>query len=438
MTDRLGPPSHFRLNFEQQQKRAKDLLKAARAGEPAVLTRFKSPPKLAEAQRLIAEELRFDSWAALKRHIAAMTRERQTLETRSADALALDADSRTLHLRCGSDIRGPLQMAGFCGEFHEHSYPYLIGPVRDGGPGCLEERARFLVSRYDSDERPLVFNEVLEALQRDERRLRDSAAFERVVIWSELDCYDQLVLIRLLAHYATHPRPPRLELVNVGEFPGPVRFVGLGQLPPEALRLLWATRRLAGAAERNLGLEAWRALASPDPRALTAIMRTGTPVLPLLAPALHRHLRELPSARNGLSFTEEMALALLAREPCSLSRIFVELNSVVDPLPGQGDLQLRDRVLDMERARERVFTRAAGVGRDGRSRSPWTDVLTITALGRAVLRGDVDFRSLDPPLRWVGGVDVGAAHADWRWDEASRDGAPARMTAATPGAPRVD
>jgi hypothetical protein len=420
-TDRLGPPSDFRLNFEQQQKRAKDLLKAARAGEPAALARFSSPPKLAEAQRLIAADLRFDSWAALKRHIAAMTRERELLAASSAAALALDADCKTLHLRCGTDIQNTLQMAGFEGEFCEHSYPYLIGPVRDGGPGCLEERARFLVSHYGSEERPLVYDDVLEFLRRDERRLHDSAAFERVVIWSELDCYDQLVLIRLLAHYATYPRPPRLELINVGEFPGPVRFIGLGQLPPEALRLLWRTRRPARGAELSLGLDAWRALASPDPRALAAIVRAGTPALPLLGPALHRHLRELPSVENGLSFTEEMALGQLAQAPRSLSRIFVELNSVLDPLPGQGDFQVRDRVLDMERARERVFTRAPGVGRNGRSRSPWTDVLTITDLGRAVLRGDVDFRSLEPPPRFVGGVDVGEGHPDWRWDETSRD-----------------
>ena len=97
MTDRLGPPSQFRLNFEQQQKRAKDLLKAARAGEAAALARFKSPPKLAEAQRLIAAELRFDSWAAMKQHIAAMTRAREAIETPSADAPALDAE---LQERC--------------------------------------------------------------------------------------------------------------------------------------------------------------------------------------------------------------------------------------------------------------------------------------------------------------------------------------------------
>ncbi len=184
MTDRLGPPSYFRLNFEQQQKRAKDLLKAARAGEPAALARFGSAPKLAEAQRLIAAELRFDSWAALKRHIAAMTRERAAIEAGAAHAPGLDAERRTLHLRCGSDIEAPLQRAGFRGEFHEHSYPYLIGPVRESGPGCLEERARFLVARYDSEERPLVYDEVLAHLQRDEQRLHESASYERVVIWS--------------------------------------------------------------------------------------------------------------------------------------------------------------------------------------------------------------------------------------------------------------
>lgn len=424
-TDRPSGYSHFRLNFEQQQKRAKDLLKAARAGEPAARAQFTSSPKLAEAQHLIARGLRFDNWAALKRHIAAMTRERQVIEAHAAnptaDTMAPDAELRTLHIRCGSDIEATLQAAGFVGEFYEHSYPYLAGPVRDGGQDCLEERARFLVSRYGSESRPLVYQEVLEALRRDEQTLLASAQFERVVIWSELDCYDQLVLVRLLGHYATQRRPPVLELVNVGEFPGAVRFIGLGQLPPEGLRVLWGARSPASGAQLQLGLDAWRALASPDPRALAAIMRSGTPALPLLAAALHRHLRELPSVANGLSLTEQMALTLMAEEPHSLHRIFSRLNEALDPLPGQGDLQLRDRVLEMELARERVFTREPGVDRNGRSRSPWTDVLTITDLGRAVIRGEVDFRSLDPPPRWVGGVEVGGGRANWRWDERLRD-----------------
>jgi hypothetical protein len=67
MADTLGSYPQFRLNFEQQGKRAKELLKAARAGETEALARFRSRPMLAEAQYLIARELRFDDWAALKR-----------------------------------------------------------------------------------------------------------------------------------------------------------------------------------------------------------------------------------------------------------------------------------------------------------------------------------------------------------------------------------
>jgi hypothetical protein len=424
MADWLGSFPHFRLNFEQQGKRAKDLLKAARAGHPEALARFKSPPKLAEAQHLIAQELRFQNWAALKRHIAEMTRARESALTQAAlpaDAPSpLDGDRRTLHIRCGSDLEAVLQHAGFRGDFYEHSYPYLIGPVREGR-GCLEQRARFLAeSHADSSDPPLQYESVLRGLERDEQRLHDSADYDQVVIWSEFDCYDQLVLVRLLGHYATHRRPKRLELINIGEFPGAVRFIGLGQLPPEALRMLWLKRKQATPAMLKLGLDAWRALANPDPRDLVAIMRSGTPALPLLADALHRHLRELPSSVNGLSFTEEMALQLLADDEMDLIRLFGELTYARDPLPGQGDLQVRDRLLNMEGATARVYERRAGVDRKGESRPPWTDVLTLTALGRAVLKGEVDFLSLRPPSRWVGGVEIGAGFADWRWSEETK------------------
>jgi hypothetical protein len=425
MADSLGSYPQFRLNFEQQSKRAKDLLKAARAGEPEALARFKSPPRLAEAQYLIAQELRFDNWAALKRHVAAMAREREATQVQMAlspdTPSLLDGELRTLHIRCGRDLEEPLRDAGFRGDFYEHNYPYLIGPVRER-PGCLEERARFLVDSYaGSFDPPLQYEPVLHGLQRAEQQLNNSADYDRVVIWSEFDCYDQLALVRLLGHYATHRRPPRLELINVGEFPGAVRFIGLGQLPPEALRMLWAKRKPATTAILKLGLDAWRALVNPNPRALASIMRGATPALPLLANALHRHLRELPSTVNGLSFTEEMTLQLLAEGDINLIRLIGRQVFERDPLPGQGDLNVHNRLLNMEAASARVFERRPGVGPDGEARPPWTDVLTITDLGRAVLKGDVDFLSLRPSNRWVGGVEIGAGMPDWRWNEKMKD-----------------
>jgi hypothetical protein len=159
--------------------------------------------------------------------------------------------------------------------------------VREG-PGAIEQRARFLVEKYgDSHQPPLQYEAVLRGLERDEELLQASGEYERVVIWCEFDCYDQLMLIRVLGHYATHRCPARLEMINIGDFPGAVRFVGLGQLPPEALRMLWSTRQSVTPSVLTLGLDAWRALANTDPRRLAAIARGGTPMLPLLTNALH-------------------------------------------------------------------------------------------------------------------------------------------------------
>jgi hypothetical protein len=74
----------------------------------------------------------------------------------------------------------------------------------------------------------------------------------------------------------------------------------------------------------------------------------------------------------------------------------------------------------MEGASARVFERRTGVGPDGKSQPPWTDLLSITELGRAVLKGDADFMSLTPPNRWVGGVQIGAGMPDWRWNDKAR------------------
>jgi len=93
------------------------------------------------------------------------------------------------------------------------------------------------------------------------------------------------------------------------------------------------------------------------------------------------------------------------------------MNYVIDPLPGQGDSQMRDRVLPMGEVSTPLFTRQAGVDQDGNARPPWTDLLTITAAGRAVLRGELDFMSLQPAPRWVGGVELSSTRPLWRWDE---------------------
>jgi hypothetical protein len=236
-------------------------------------------------------------------------------------------------------------------------------------------------------------------------------------MWMEHDSYDQLILVRLLAHYANARRPRVLELVAVDQFPGPVRFVGIGQLPEEALRLLWPTRKPVTPAQLALGNDAWLALTSADPRQLAALARSGTPALPIMAPALHRHLQELPSAQNGLSLTEHLVLQILSEGTTTLNRVFRRLTSELEPLPFLGDWGTLRVVNDMEKASAPVFTRTRAVPDE----NPFRDEFTITDLGRAVLRGERDWHTLQPPPRWVGGVHVQPGVAGWRWDEKRRD-----------------
>src|SRR4051812_32656972 len=71
-------------NLEQQKKRARELLDAARSGDATALARFRVHPRLAavsddelrtrtfslhEAQLVLAREYGFATWAKLKAHI---------------------------------------------------------------------------------------------------------------------------------------------------------------------------------------------------------------------------------------------------------------------------------------------------------------------------------------------------------------------------------
>jgi len=67
----------------------------------------------------------------------------------------------------------------------------------------------------------------------------------------------------------------------------------------------------------------------------------------------------------------------------------------------------------MKQVRQPVFT-AAFESDDIRW---YRERLTITPLGRSVLAGEVDFLSLSPPERWLGGVRIRADAPCWRWDE---------------------
>lgn len=416
MTERNGRARvPFRVDLDQQKTRAKELLKALRAGDAAAARRLadhhpKNPPPaaavLADAQLVIARELGVPSWPRLRAHVRAMQAARAAI-----GGPAPDADMPTLHIRCGSDIRDDLLEGGFTGDFLEVSDPVCMGPVPDHGD-LIAVRARFLAGAFGA-----AMDQDVAAMTGRLTAERDGLAeapgrYPRVVLWMEHDSYDQLILARCLATFAEHGAPAVLELVSADRFPGSDRFIGLGQLPPEGLRLLWERRRRLGAAEIAQGARVWDGLRRDDPRPLAAIAAAGTPGLPDMPRALLRHLNELPGAADGLSLTERLTLDLLAEEDRTIGRLFERLMRVREPLPWLGDLMYLAIVETLGRGSEPLFTLA-----EGAEAVPWPQRrLAITGTGRAVLAGGMDRMTLDPPERWVGGVRIAPGGPVWRWD----------------------
>jgi hypothetical protein len=195
-------------------------------------------------------------------------------------------------------------------------------------------------------------------------------------------------------------------MVTLEHYPGAMRFIGLGQLPPEALSLLWNERKPVTPRQARVGQSVWRLLRQADPTPLAA---AAFPELPFLARAVRRHCQELPWTTDGLSLTERLILQLLAERPRSFGQLFRDLTWDREPLPWLGDLMLSALVEAMKRVSRPVFTTAFD-RRDQR--------LTITPVGRSVLAGETDWLSLEPPERWLGGVCVRANRPCWRWDDA--------------------
>ncbi|HEY6927704.1 MAG TPA: hypothetical protein VI653_29785, partial [Steroidobacteraceae bacterium] len=444
MTDRNErAPSAFRLNLEQQKNRAKELLRAAKAGEAEALSRFaathhgpvtrdaaQARVKLADAQLVIARELRFSSWARLKAHIQSMERERAAIDAKRP---APDADLKTLHIRCGHDIQERIAEA-FVGDFWPYVTPFCVGPVSNG-PDRNELMARYIVETFPEEDGSRTYEGEVQSLLDNERRLlRTADDYERVVIWKEQDTWCQTVLAHLLAHYASSKRPRVLELIALDEFPGAERFTGMGQLPAEALRLLWSSRKPVMPAQLALGKEVWSAFSSHDPRDLAALFRSGTPALPIMAPALHRLLRELPAVENGLRLTEQLILNIVSEgavdQPMLVWMSVWPRFARRDPLPSSvTDVGFLGVINDMLAGPAPLlnFTRDPPLPGHTTALLPrqltqsCRQILTVTEVGRAVLNGERDWHVDRPFPRWVGGVRIQPGAKGWRWDEGKRD-----------------
>jgi hypothetical protein len=407
------------ISLEQQKKRAKELLRDLRMKNPEALTRWGQSRRgaqptvdtdlhLNDAQLILAREHGFGKWTDFKAHIERARIARAAVE--QGQPTALDADRRTLHIRCGNDIQHKLAIAGFVGDFLAFPDPYVQGPVLK--TASLEEfvriRAEFLAGSYSL---PNAYSR----LAQEYAALERACEYSLVTLWFEHDSYDQLILARLLDYFSDPAkRPTRLQLISVTHFPGVKIFNGLGQLPPEALRVLWGQFADVTESQFALGRQTWEAITAPTPEALVTLIATDTPALPTMAIALKRHLQELPATENGLSLTEQLTLQILAdKGTLNAARLFGWYTNHYEPLTFWGDLQYWLVLSGLAEAPRPALTL------EKHSENPKDWQVNITPLGHDLLANKADWLALNPVRRWVGGVRVDAREpSTWRfaWD----------------------
>lgn len=381
------------LSLEQQKKRAKELLQDWRS----TTLRTGKTPKLHDAQLNIAQGYGFRNWAELKTHIEQSEVAHNALA--SGEPNALDGDHKALHIRCGNDIRHPMAVAGFNGDFLVFPDPYVHGPVPQ--TATFEEYIQIRANYLSSDNNP-PYEEVIENLTQSYQYLEKARNYDAVYLWFEHDSYDQLTVAKLLDFFsAPDKRPPIVKIINITQFPGVKIFNGIGQLPPVAMRVLWDKFKDITPEQYTIGQQAWTALQSSTPQALRDLIATGTPELPTMAIALDRHLKQLPCKQNGLNLTENLTLQILKEKgSMNAARLFGWYTNHYEPLTFMGDTIYWQVLKGLASAKHPAIV----LDQQGDKPKQWQ--IKINDIGYKLLMGKADWLELNNIDYWVGGIHI--------------------------------
>lgn len=302
-----------------------------------------------------------------------------------------------LHLTNGSVAVGLLRESGLPGDIVAWQDVLHEGPVPAGlGPAALRaRRAAFLAGAGAAS---------LDAVQRElearDRAIENAAGDDdEVVLWFEHDLYDQLQLLQVL---------DRLDERPWGRVSAPDVPTYIGHLHVASIRPLFEGRKTVSQAQRSAARDAWSAFRAHAPDAILDVLPRVT-VLPHLAPALERHLQQLPSTSNGLSRTERQSLTAIAAG-AQLLRDAFEADQAQEEARFMGDFAFLHHLSALTRgAGPLIRTEHAGL------LSLETRV-ALTVDGERVLACAADRVALCGIDRWLGGVHLIGHGPVWRWD----------------------
>lgn len=317
-------------------------------------------------------------------------------------------DARVLHVANGTSTTALITAAGIPGALSIWADPLYEGPVPGGlsDDALREVRARHLGG---SDAAVDPVND----LRQWRATLENHGSYDELILWFEHDLFDQLNLIQLLTWIGERVPPQKVvALVCVGSFPGHPDFRGIGELSPQELRSLLATRQPVTEAQYSLASRAWRAFRQATPEALDALRRGDTAPLPYLSPALTRLLQEYPWTTDGLSRSERRLLELASGGGIDLIGALPRMHD------GEDAYYVTDRSLAaMATALSCTSAPLLTLTPDtAKPRAIPSRRAVVTSVGAAVLSGTQDRIAACGIDRWLGGVHLQSGAAIWRWD----------------------
>ena len=293
------------------------------------------------------------------------------------------------HIHNGDVVAEQARREGLPGEHIAFREALATGP----GTRDLETRAQFIAGSHD-EKLLRVRNDFIEM----ERALEEAKDADEVVLWFEHDLFCLINLLSLLERFASCRR---LTLVW---HPEPLSQVEL--YPLFESRAAVTPRMLA------LARDAWAAYLSEDPRALNRFVRDDNRDFPFLREGLTLHAARFPSVRNGLGGVEQRILDLILNGSRDFMTLFYDFDAA-PPRYGLGDMEILRVLRVLARLAVPLLTMTD-------ENTPQKSILTLTPAAENVMRGEVDYVTVNEPDYWIGGVHLTRDNV-WRWDERKRE-----------------
>ena len=207
-----------------------------------------------------------------------------------------------------------------------------------------------------------------------------------------------------------------MHFLCVDHYPGVKRFIGIGQLPDEAMRVLWERFQPITEEQFEYGRLCWQAYTAATPEAFCHLVLLDDPPLPEIVPALRRHIQELPWLKDGLSLSERLTLKILGEQgPQDASTLFYHwYTTVYEPLVFMGDSSYWI-VLDQL---AQALHPAIKLGKHSEKVVDWR--VSLTDFGRDLLTGKAHWLEHNSYDRWFGGVHNESGKTIWYWDDKSQ------------------